>query len=175
MRKVPPNLLALVGGLSLLALSCKREERTFRVPVPSADPVYSVELSTLHPGTTQPSTQPRTRPRAPVKNHYEENAYALSEGQRLFYAYNCSGCHAHGPGEAEGLVSPAVGGGAVMTAPSHRIRRGRTNEVLRALAMAGGFACVLLSGGYGPHNALDPAGPQSQRITKLWWLFFWVC
>ena len=81
------------------ALSCKREERTFRVPPPSADAVYSVQLSTLHPGTTQPSsTQPSTQPTSAVKNHYEENAYALSEGQRLYSAYNCVGCHAHGGG-----------------------------------------------------------------------------
>jgi cytochrome c oxidase cbb3-type subunit 3 len=33
-----------------------------------------------------------------VKNPYEGNAYALSEGQRLFSAYNCVGCHAHGGG-----------------------------------------------------------------------------
>jgi cytochrome c oxidase cbb3-type subunit 3 len=35
---------------------------------------------------------------APVKNEYEENAYATGEGQRLFTAFNCVGCHAHGGG-----------------------------------------------------------------------------
>src|SRR4051812_42348826 len=70
----------LLTGLA----SCKREERTSRVPPPSADAVYSVQLSTLHPGSTQPSsTQPTTQAASAVKNHYEENAYALSEGQRL--------------------------------------------------------------------------------------------
>jgi cytochrome c oxidase cbb3-type subunit 3 len=98
MRTRTLKLLLLVACLSCVALSCKREERTFRVPVPDADPVYSVQLSTLHPGTTQPSTQPTTQPASPVKNHYEENAYALSEGQRLYSAYNCVGCHAHGGG-----------------------------------------------------------------------------
>jgi len=24
-------------------------------------------------------------------------------------------------------------------------------------------------------SALDPAGPQGQHITSLWWLFFWIC
>src|SRR5439155_5182647 len=32
------------------------------------------------------------------KTAYEMNAYALSEGKRLFSAYNCSGCHANGGG-----------------------------------------------------------------------------
>jgi cytochrome c oxidase cbb3-type subunit 3 len=41
---------------------------------------------------------------APVSNHaYEENAYAVSQGKRLYRWYNCNGCHAgrrrrHGPG-----------------------------------------------------------------------------
>ena len=35
---------------------------------------------------------------SPVKNAYEENAYALSEGQRLYSSFNCVGCHAHGGG-----------------------------------------------------------------------------
>ncbi len=34
----------------------------------------------------------------PVKNSYEENAYALSEGKRLYNSFNCVGCHAHGGG-----------------------------------------------------------------------------
>ena len=58
-------------------------------------------------------------------------------------------------------------------APSGKSRG--LGRAARALAAVGGFACVFLSGGYGPHNALDPAGPQSQRIASLWWLFFWVC
>jgi cytochrome c oxidase cbb3-type subunit 3 len=29
---------------------------------------------------------------------YEDNAYALSEGKKLFSFYNCSGCHANGAG-----------------------------------------------------------------------------
>jgi len=95
-------LLLLASGVSVLALCCKREERTFRVPAPSANPVYSVQLVTLRPGTTQPAgapptTQPAT-PSPPINNSYEENAYALTEGQRLYNAYNCSGCHAHGGG-----------------------------------------------------------------------------
>jgi cytochrome c oxidase cbb3-type subunit III len=83
--------------LALAATSCKREERTFRVEPPSADPVTSVAVSALFPGA-QPTT-------APVKNDYEQNAYALAEGKRLFSQYNCSGCHANGGG---GIGPPLI-------------------------------------------------------------------
>jgi cytochrome c oxidase cbb3-type subunit 3 len=37
-------------------------------------------------------------PPAPVKNEYENNAYAMNEGKRLYEWFNCVGCHAHGGG-----------------------------------------------------------------------------
>jgi len=37
-------------------------------------------------------------PEPEIKNEYEENAFALSEGKRLFSQMNCVGCHAHGGG-----------------------------------------------------------------------------
>jgi cytochrome c oxidase cbb3-type subunit 3 len=80
-------LLPLLTGV---ALSCKREQRTFRVEPPSADATESVAVSALFPGA-QPTT-------GPVSNDYEKNAYALAEGKRLFSQYNCSGCHANGGG-----------------------------------------------------------------------------
>ena len=105
MRKPTAELLVLVACLFLVALSCKREERTFRVSAPEADAVYSVQLSPLHPGATQPTTQQTAQFPSPIKNPYEENAYALSEGQRLYSAYNCVGCHAHGGG---GMGPPLI-------------------------------------------------------------------
>jgi cytochrome c oxidase cbb3-type subunit 3 len=33
-----------------------------------------------------------------VRNPYERNAWAVSEGRRLFTSFNCVGCHAHGGG-----------------------------------------------------------------------------
>ena len=33
-----------------------------------------------------------------VDNEYEENAYHVSQGQRLYAWYNCVGCHANGGG-----------------------------------------------------------------------------
>jgi cytochrome c oxidase cbb3-type subunit 3 len=40
-----------------------------------------------------------------VTNPYNSSAYDISEGQRLFDWYNCSGCHAHGGG---GIGPPLI-------------------------------------------------------------------
>jgi cytochrome c oxidase cbb3-type subunit 3 len=80
----------VIACSALLLVSCKREERGFRVQPPAASAANSQTLTDLQPGST---TSP-----AGIRNDYEENAYALSEGKRLFSAYNCNGCHAQGGG-----------------------------------------------------------------------------
>lgn len=94
MRDVKPlKLLILFCAVFIVTyqLSCKREERGFRVEPPSANRINSKRLVELQPGGLTPN--------APVKNEYEENAYALNEGKRLYEWYNCAGCHAHGGGD----------------------------------------------------------------------------
>jgi cytochrome c oxidase cbb3-type subunit III len=82
----PYSLLLFV----ILFSSCKREERGFRVPPPSAQKIGAVSLSDLHPaGASQPM---------PMRFDYDENAYAISQGQNLYSSFNCVGCHAHGGG-----------------------------------------------------------------------------
>jgi cytochrome c oxidase cbb3-type subunit 3 len=76
--------------LALVVAACKREERRFRESPPSATPSGVVRISPLQPGPATPAT--------PVSNPNDENAFAVSEGQRLFGWYNCSGCHANGGG-----------------------------------------------------------------------------
>jgi cytochrome c oxidase cbb3-type subunit 3 len=110
----------VAAALVAAGASCKREERGFKVQPPDAAATEAVVLSDLHAGSlqamsttqsssTQPTTGPAARPPtgiapamqasdASVKNGYEENAYAMSEGQRLYNAYNCVGCHFHGGG-----------------------------------------------------------------------------
>jgi cytochrome c oxidase cbb3-type subunit 3 len=93
---------------SVLLVSCKREERGFRVSPPSAnEAMQGLRISTLIPGphgTNDPSkgnALELTGDRGtnqPVHNDYEENAYAMSEGSRLFENFNCVGCHSHGGG-----------------------------------------------------------------------------
>ena len=113
-------LVAMATCLVATVPSCKREERPFRVQPPAADTSDKVVMSGLRAGSmpassTQPAaTKPAGGPAASppygigpsdtppatqhVRNGYEENAYATTEGQRLFNAFNCSGCHFHGGG-----------------------------------------------------------------------------
>lgn len=71
-------------------VGCKREERLFRVPPASVSRAEGVRVSDLQPGPHGPDT--------PLKSNYDDNAYAQSEGKRLYEAFNCVGCHAHGGG-----------------------------------------------------------------------------
>ena len=70
--------------------ACKREQRAFQQQPPVVRQIDSNTVMQLPPGASLPVQN--------VKNDYEQNAYALSEGKRLFDAYNCSGCHSHGGG-----------------------------------------------------------------------------
>src|SRR5947207_328285 len=58
---------------------------------PPSRRTYPVRVSGLQPGKSLPST-------SALQNPYEGNAQTVSEGQRLFEQYNCSGCHFHGGG-----------------------------------------------------------------------------
>jgi cytochrome c oxidase cbb3-type subunit III len=89
MRTAPSVVVAV--GLALALAGCKREERRFEELPHSGSPAMGVVMSPLQPGVNAPPP--------PTPGHpYDENAYAVSEGQRLFDWYNCSGCHAHGGG-----------------------------------------------------------------------------
>jgi cytochrome c oxidase cbb3-type subunit 3 len=71
-------------------VGCKREERIFRSPPPAVSRDAGVRISELQPGAHAPAT--------PLKSNYDESAYAQNEGQQLYEAFNCVGCHAHGGG-----------------------------------------------------------------------------
>ncbi len=81
----------LVGCVAIVALAaCQRETRYFEPPTKAITPP-PVRLSQIQPGAIATDTQ--------LAQMYDENAYALSEGQRLFRWYNCNGCHANGGGD----------------------------------------------------------------------------
>jgi len=87
-------LLACLVGL----VGCRREQRNLR-PAPTSVAVFgnaAIE-STLVPGGSGPTPV--------VSNPSYGNAYDISEGQRLFNWYNCSGCHANGGG---GIGPPLI-------------------------------------------------------------------
>lgn len=86
----PWSLSTAAVALLLGLLACQREDRRFHEAPPYGKPVDSVQMSDLHPA--QESI------RKPISNPYEGNAWAVSEGERLYNSYNCVGCHAHGGG-----------------------------------------------------------------------------
>ena len=80
---------AFAVALVVAAVACDRERRDFKLP--NGDQLtQSTRVTQLQPGA--PSL-PQT-----VESPLEHNAYALSEGKRLYSAYNCVGCHAQGGG-----------------------------------------------------------------------------
>jgi cytochrome c oxidase cbb3-type subunit 3 len=89
-------------NVALLALviltACQREKQDLR-PVPSQVIVYgdAAKESDIEPGGIVPAES--------TKNPYEGTAYGISEGQRLFGWYNCTGCHANGGG---GIGPPLI-------------------------------------------------------------------
>ena len=82
--------IGLCAALAAAAASCQREERGFRVTPPPSGRVQTVRLTDLQPGPAQPMEA--------TVNSYENNAYALYEGKRLYEQMNCVGCHFHGGG-----------------------------------------------------------------------------
>ena len=82
-------LLAVVGN-SLLA-SCRRETRRLQENPLSGARAEGIRVGQLQPGPKIPSAPDTGTP-------YEANAYAISEGQRLYNGFNCVGCHAQGGG-----------------------------------------------------------------------------
>jgi cytochrome c oxidase cbb3-type subunit III len=81
---------AATAMLALGLAACDREDRDFRGTPPGASPTAVVRQSPLQPGPLVISSH--------VDNEYEENAYQLAQGQRLYAWYNCAGCHANGGG-----------------------------------------------------------------------------
>lgn len=84
--------MVLAGG----AAGCERESRPFRDLPAAAARSQPDTQSVLQAGAPQPPSGSRSP--------YQENAWAISEGKRLFTAYNCAGCHANGGG----AIGPAL-------------------------------------------------------------------
>lgn len=86
----------LLLTLSVFIFSgCKREQRVFDPGASAATPASGTILNEVSAGQT-PSQK------APLA--YQQSAYTVAEGKRLFQAYNCVGCHAQGGG----AIGPAL-------------------------------------------------------------------
>ena len=78
----------LAAAVALLVCGCERESR----PIAKLGPATSQReaLTTLHAGPV-PAEVPYISP-------FQQNAWGMAEGKRLYTAYNCSGCHSNGGG-----------------------------------------------------------------------------
>lgn len=91
-----PLAWALVLAMLPFA-GCQREARQFEALPAAASRETTVRLTPLQPGTPQQE--------APVTSPYQKDAWGISEGKRLYSAYNCAGCHAMNGG---GAIGPAL-------------------------------------------------------------------
>ena len=84
MRRALPLLLLV------FVVACERETRRFDQLSAAASRPESTTVSGLVLGSPGPPQ--------PVLSPYQENAYGIAEGKRLYSAFNCNGCHAQGGG-----------------------------------------------------------------------------
>lgn len=90
----PRAALALVAALALAG--CEREQRHFQAERHNTGP----NESSLRQSLNQPAMAlgGYVRPPADNTSMYDDNAFAINEGKRLFRWYNCAGCHFNGGG-----------------------------------------------------------------------------
>lgn len=90
----PLVLLLLLASLALA--SCEREERHFRAEEINTGPNESAKRQSLNqPGLALGGN---VKPPAANVSMYDDNAFDVNQGKRLFRWYNCNGCHANGGG-----------------------------------------------------------------------------
>jgi cytochrome c oxidase cbb3-type subunit 3 len=80
-------------AMALLATACEREERAFRPDPVATETALKITQTPLAPGPMPAQARPSS-----LGARYEKNAFALSQGKRLFGWFNCNGCHGNGGG-----------------------------------------------------------------------------
>jgi cytochrome c oxidase cbb3-type subunit 3 len=81
-------VIAIAAGALAIA-ACKREQRVFDPGSAGSQIANGVAVNEVHAGGSIS---------VPDHGPYEQSAYAVGEGKRLFSAFNCVGCHNHGGG-----------------------------------------------------------------------------
>jgi cytochrome c oxidase cbb3-type subunit III len=81
--------LWMLAPILAASVACEREERRLNQP-PNNPPVVFVSQSPLQPGPTLVTDT--------AEGPYDDNAFGTMQGQQLFSAMNCTGCHSNGGG-----------------------------------------------------------------------------
>lgn len=95
------ELFAVLLAVATMA-GCEREQRRFSEPA-GDNVTLTTPATDLKAGGQAAPPGAQAGPDA-GRSPYDENAFAISEGQRLFEWFNCTGCHAHGGG----AIGPAL-------------------------------------------------------------------
>lgn len=98
-------LISILFAALFVALSCEREKRTFEVKAADAKFTHSTTNTSLAPGGMEAEQLVAFEPPSPPPDELESNANELAQGQQLFHAMNCSGCHGSYGG---GGIGPAL-------------------------------------------------------------------
>ncbi|HUR90398.1 MAG TPA: cytochrome c [Ramlibacter sp.] len=87
-------LVAMLVALGLVA--CEREARRFDTPVNNQTPTEEASRTS----NNQPALPQQGKVRTALRDTspYDENAYAVNQGKRLYHWFNCNGCHSNGGG-----------------------------------------------------------------------------
>jgi cytochrome c oxidase cbb3-type subunit 3 len=97
MRVTLWRLSAMLCAATVLGTACERESRRYQELPASANRDRGVRVTALEPG--MPPQQ------AEVKSPYQENAWGMGEGKRLYAAFNCAPCHG---GNGGGAIGPPL-------------------------------------------------------------------
>jgi cytochrome c oxidase cbb3-type subunit 3 len=92
-------MVILAACLALAA--CERERRSFDAPASSAS-APQLRQSAIQPGQAMGTAAPGAPVMPQTAYTAEGNAYAVSQGKRLYRWFNCSGCHGAGGGGDSG-------------------------------------------------------------------------
>ncbi|MFN2633211.1 MAG: cytochrome c [Thermoanaerobaculia bacterium] len=82
--------LLVCAALAVLPVGCDKLSNSLHQPPSATVRTDGIAVSALEPGARMPGIV--------HKNPLEGNPFAISEGQRLYDWYNCSGCHFRGGG-----------------------------------------------------------------------------
>jgi cytochrome c oxidase cbb3-type subunit III len=114
-------LLILLATVSLAA--CEREKREARPDPIATETDEKIALVRLSPGESAPTEQ-----RTGKGKDYENNAFHMSEGKRLYNWFNCTGCHSQGGGgSGPALMDDRWIYGGTIENIAQTIREGRPN------------------------------------------------
>jgi cytochrome c oxidase cbb3-type subunit 3 len=82
--------------LLVASAGCDREDREYTAH--NRPPAPTPRTTALSPGGARPQVASN------IGRHYEDNAYHITQGGRLYKWFNCNGCHAAGGGS----IGPAL-------------------------------------------------------------------